>query len=636
MDATDQVIKQQVHKFFRNSILALHFIEDRNDRDWNAKLHQITCRFTQSSWLPPERNLFHVLEQQFRPKLDMILKENPRRYTRKDRITKHLESLKARPDIRIIQSDKNLGLVAIGTDEYDKLVQDHLKSDQITSAFHLNLTNVSHLINWHFNNEDRKLFIQPETYVGGFEPLIATHISLYRRGVHFKKFTAQEEKVLHCTEIIIPKFHCIAKVHKKQLAGRPITAALRWITTNWSVLATIQLQKMFKKSPVTHVLKNSQAVIPLILKARDNDAEYTAVSFDVKALYPNIKLDRLFADLAALFGSIGGNDAQFWVTVIRFICNTSYFTYRGDVYHQTDGIAMGTNVAVELANFYMHGRFDKPFVKFIDRLISDHTRNNGRAWMQSPDPRARSDALYGRYIDDSLLLLPTAIWRSYKNKILDHLKEYKEDGLEFTHEEMDPTLAILDLDLFRDEQGKIAYKLFQKSMNKYLYLTPDSMHPRHTIVGYVKGELTRFKRNSFYESDYEYARLLFCRRLMDRGFTPALILEAFCARTWDTAPTRITRDPREISVALVTPYTRRQVPIAQEIHRLLENLDDNDKSIIERFKFVMANTTCSSVAQICISSDVTPEEESYLANSEQNASNSSISSDGSIPCFQQR
>ena len=190
-------------------------------------------------------------------------------------------------------------------------------------------------------------------------------------------------------------------------------------------------------------------------------------------------------------------------------------------------------------------------------------------------------------------------------------------GLRFTHELMDPSLAFLDLEIFKDSQNLLAFRVFQKSMNRYLYLTPDSCHPRHTIDGYIKGELIRFKRNSFFKQDFDETRARFMQRLLDRGFTLHELLKVFTTITWDSYPTtpKETQNP-PYEIALVLPYTRRKVNIAGPLQDLLNSdcLSNEAKATAKKYKIIFAKSTTDNVGKICCSSAITPNEESFLAN----------------------
>jgi len=566
-------------------------------------LHRKIKTHFESSWLPPE-NPIDQIQLGFNRLLPDLLDRHPALNSKANHIVRLLKAYKNRGDIRIVQSDKNLGLVAIDTQEYDRLVQCHLpphNTDVIPTPHldpSLGIQGVDQVI---LSNVTRNLLILPEKFTVGWKPVVEEHARLYQRGINLNAFTEQEMKFLRCTELKIPKFHVIIKLHKMPIASRPIVGATSWITTNWSTWVTLKLQEHFRAHPMPHVLRNTQEAITTLRRTHQHGIKLTAVSFDVAALYPSIKLELLYSHLSRRF-------PPFIVEVIKFICKNNYFCYRGRTYHQTQGIAMGTNAAVEMANYYMTSIFDVTFYDFLLDLAIQYIQTVGEQWMNG----ATIEQLFilKRYIDDVLLLVPEDFWRFYKSTILQYIDtHFVYAGLRFTYVEMNPTLPFLDIEIFQN-MGILAWKTFQKSMNRYLYLSPDSCHPKHTLEGYITGELLRFKRNSYLKHDYEVMRRKFFNRLLDRGFTHYDLIIPFLKVTWDST-NATPGDSNQRTVAFVIPYSRRKIPIASQIHQFVQTFDSL-KPFLDTIKFIYASHTRPNVTRITCSSAITDTEEKHL------------------------
>ena len=146
------------------------------------------------------------------------------------------------------------------------------------------------------------------------------------------------------------------------MPGRPIVGSPSWLTTNISILLDCLLEKI----PVKYALKNSTNLITDLEGLNLTDS-FILCSADVASLYTNMSLRRLYDRIEARTHN------QHLTRMLRFICNTNYFRYGNDVFHQIDGIAMGTNCAVSCANLYMDD-FDTEFAPrciFYRRYIDD-------------------------------------------------------------------------------------------------------------------------------------------------------------------------------------------------------------------------------------------------------------------------
>ena len=158
---------------------------------------------------------------------------------------------------------------------------------------------------------------------------------------------------------------------------------------------------------------------------------------------------------------------------------------------------MGTAVAPLLANIYMFVEEQK----ILDR---------GEV----------KPLVYYRYIDDIFAIFHREDVNNYIrffNAITDNAPSMK-----FTITESDQSVNFLDLtihkgDRFR-EGGRLDVKIFEKELNKYLYIPRISYHPEKLKASFIKTEIIRFIRNSSSEKDFEETRERFVQRLIRRGY----------------------------------------------------------------------------------------------------------------------
>ena len=187
---------------------------------------------------------------------------------------------------------------------------------------------------------------------------------------------------------------------------------------------------------------------------------------------------------------------------------------------------MGTNCAVNLAQIYL-GRL-------LDTELIDH-------------PQIR---LYKRYIDDLFV-----IFNGTEQELLELFRFINElvPGIKITFNYSKDTTEFLDLKVFRESDGTIGYTTHQKSQNKYHYLSPRSCHPRHTLSGYIKGELIRYSRNSSQEFYFDHTKQLFKNRLLNRGYSRVYIEQVFALVKYQSRE----KEPRTTTsvTAMVLPYS---------------------------------------------------------------------------------
>ena len=369
------------------------------------------------------------------------------------------------PNIKFIRADKNLGLVAINTLDYHKLVIEHLSNTKI-------YTNYGPI---------------HETYHKLANIIVTTYHDLKKAWLDIT-LTKQMAKYLEKANTDIPPFHITAKIHKTPLKGRPIVGAVNWITTSSSKVLDIFLQEQLINDP--YILPNSTELIKAWSSQPFNKELDWFVSLDVTSLYTNISITHATQLIDSYSNSLSA--------IAKLIMENNYFHYNNSLYHQKDGIAMGTNCAVSIANLYL---------KDTDRKLAAYS----------------GVRLYKRYIDDVGL-----IFRGTENELKDFISYANTitTGIQFTAVYSKETLDILDI-TFYDDNFIIEFKTYQKAINRYLYIPPFSNHPPSTIKGFIKGELTRYKRTNSKKETLKSIELQFHQRLIDRGYKPQYLDRIF-------------------------------------------------------------------------------------------------------------
>ena len=395
---------------------------------------------------------------------------NPKRQPT-DVIAKALKDIRKMPDVKITLTDKNLGLAIFNTIDYHRLVLSHLE-----------------------NPVYRRVELPPDTSDNFYVSCIVDEA--FRNLTRTVKFTKHESKFIDFqgdgSRSYIGIFHGLPKVHKNKplpnmplrpiIAGRPSQ-----IQSRISVVLGNRLLPYLSK--FKSILQKSENLIS-DLQGTDIRNSYF-ISVDFESLYTSIPLKDLYNTLSSYNGFTSKFKSEI-IDMLKFIFNHNFFYYADTLFRQTDGIAMGTNVAPIIANLYLAIKFDS----LIDTIPSI--------------------SKFGRFIDDCIMLVDST--NDFESRVLPQLKHFASP-INITFEKGINSIDFLDLTIFRANDN-IAFKIFQKPLNNYNYIPMMSHHPVSTLRGFITGELTRYKRYCTFQEDFQSIADLFFNRLLARGYPP--------------------------------------------------------------------------------------------------------------------
>ena len=452
-------------------------------------------------------------------------------------------------------ADKNLGLCAIHLSHYNKLVMDHLQNadnyrlcakDSLTKA---RLYQV--LLKEYYS------FLGTMYWYDHEKPLINHHFS----------FT-------------FPKFHLLPKLHKPgPIKGRPIAGQVNWITTPISKILDHRLQSSLHSFP--HILKNSEQLAQEIEVGNDlntfKDHDCYLITADIESLYPNMDVSKLIKIIDKIDGTCS--------PLVDFVCKHSYLSYNDQIYHQTNGIPMGTNAAVTLANMYVGS--------LIDTFIASR----------------RQVIYYRRYIDDLFIIWKGDLrtWDGAQRGITRML------GIPVNFDTPSKDKAIfLDLEITWNRfTGKLDTAVYQKPLNKYRYITPMSCHTPHMFKGFINGELQRYARLSSTAYAYTHTKKLFYQRLIQRGYKHTYLSNIFKRHKWSS---RLKKKDESSSCILpfIMPHTLRKN--SSSISRIIK---DSSEEICSYFIFANAITAYQrrrNIGDVLCPSALTHDQQQLLKN----------------------
>jgi hypothetical protein len=469
-----------------------------------------------------------------------------------DSIYSRLKSLSSNPSIKICQTDKNLGLCVLDIVDYNEMVLVHLR--------------------------DRLHYLYVDHISGNLWNSILTgilnhHIYLLRAFSGLFKKTKKFKDILNFikdSKSQLPKFHVLPKLHKNKvpIPTRPIVGAVNWISTRWAIFLCSILEKVH----VEFALKNSFSLIQKLENSPISDSEFF-ISADVSSLYTFMSLDRLYSCLQSC------NIHPFFIEILKFICNTNFFQYGSNVFKQIDGIAMGFNAAVHCANIYLDS-FDKHFA-----------------------PRFSS---YHRYIDDVFM-----VFQGSESDLLEIFTEMNLfiPGISLNFEKSISEISFLDLTVFKSD-GRIAFKTFQKPLNIYQYLPPFSTHPKACLIGFIRGEITRFIRTNTHPSDRFFIIRRFYERLVARGYSKKFLNRIFSSISYvQRFPVASLLSPSIIP--LVIPFYPNSIT---RNFRSFFKLLNSEQCLLypSKIRFLLAFKRCPNLLQLCSQSNITISQEEHL------------------------
>ncbi len=246
----------------------------------------------------------------------------------------------------------------------------------------------------------------------------------------------------------VPSFHAIPKVHKEPWRLRPIVPSHSSITSSVSVVLVHFLQPLLAHFP--WVVASSKEVLNRIERLRVFPGdEIWFCTGDVVSCYTNIPPKPCAKTVSRLFHKLCPEstvDRRTMRAMIQFVLSNNFFEYRGKIFRQCSGLAMGTSCAPVLANLFMAAFEEKQ--KVVDQ---------------------KGVLLYVRYIDHVF-----AVFRRSKEELASFQSSLSLGPLEVTWTASSQSIDFLDIEIYRRETLRearlIHTRIFRKAMNRCLYI----------------------------------------------------------------------------------------------------------------------------------------------------------------------
>lgn len=492
-----------LQRSLRNMEIKLFFAMDEDDNN-----NPLIPRIDGSTWRPPECSEtwyqpFHSFSERVMGNLFNLPYHQLLTRSNNDDIALTKQWLLDNQCI-IKPSDKNLGPCVLTNQLYLRLCHAHLDVQANYSA----IGDPDELIADPYRDTPTVTMQRSACYVNHtYENLI--HIlqahNAYQKDTPRAPLTKLAKSLLQLQtspRLRLPVFYVLPKVHKlvkenpdiQQLAGRPIVS--NTLSHSYHTSKFLHNLLILLLIHVFTIINSSSAALA---RMRSTVVSNTDIVFcaDVKALYPSIPTEfGLQATRAFIKKYAPHLKVDLIIDLLEWVLCSNYFEFNGTLYHQRNGTAMGTPVAPTYANIVLFQ-------------------------MESELVLTASPRLFMRYLDDLF-----GIFRS-RAAAEQYVREFNAICPDIQLE----SVTYGDNGIFLDIMGyiddtSIKTRLYQKPMNRYLYIKPQSRHQKHVFRNFIRSELRRYRLYCTEDADYDTCVHLFQKRLIRRGYSYAQIADA--------------------------------------------------------------------------------------------------------------
>ena len=467
--------REQAFKDYARSVrLRIMFSRQDSGRPFDRRYHVPNPAWQPSRASPAVEAQLEDLGQRLRETQASLPRHEGFNCSREER--EALEDLCHDANIIVKPADKNLGLTLITREWYIAECERQLTDTSTYERVHsVSLAGIQ-----------RRMLCFIATLIGGIPPN------------EHKWLTAETERLNQ-----LPQFYIMPKLHKDPVKGRPIVACHSWST--WPLSKWVANRINTYASSQETVLTDTNALIAMLrgVEFTEDDAVLLSTA-DVESLYTSIPIADALSAVEERLRACRVDETSLHITIaaIELVLKLNFFEFNGRIYHQKRGLAMGTPLAPPVANLFL--------ASLEARLMSG-----------IPPP-----VLYVRFLDD-ILVVQTLSEAEPERLLWDGLHAMHPD-IRLTRESSPCMVDFLDLQIYRDGK-RLLHRVHQKALNKYLYISPRSCHPRHVIEGFVRTELIRYARNSSTELDFVRICHAFSNRLRERGFHPTFLKHLFAS-----------------------------------------------------------------------------------------------------------
>ncbi|BHF79237.1 hypothetical protein SprV_0602235700 [Sparganum proliferum] len=261
--------------------------------------------------------------------------------------------------------------------------------------------------------------------------------------------TRREALAAKASDAAMARFYGLPKVHKPGVPLRPIVSLRGTPTFGLSKWLYQRLCFLTKDSEWT--VKSAEEFLSRI-KRLEVEADEVMVSFDVISLFtsipPALAIDTIDGFLREKYDETDQQLKRVHIIQLLELCLKTFFTFNGQVYEQKKGTPMGSPLS---------GLIAEAVLQRLERLV-----------FSSYPPK-----FWARYVDDTFVIIKRSDVQTFKTLLNSIFPD-----IQFTmEEELNNTLAFLDVQVTKLEDGKIRTTVYRKATNTRRILHFKSNHP---------------------------------------------------------------------------------------------------------------------------------------------------------------
>lgn len=475
------------NRLTRNILLGWHFSENNST---NIKPVIPKIDFCPNPWTPSGPDTFYSLIEDYRRQSHENIKQHFRTLRHQPSkmqqlITETYESFLQDNDTIIRPADKNMGLCTISPEYHQCLIQQILADtdtyEEIPSARY----------------NANKIYAQ-------LRAIMCKYNKLFLRVQNKKRLSKLANSLLQLQNskyLRIPIFYILPKMHKNPVKGRPIVSSINSITYHTSKYLDALFQPVRRLLP--GICFRSSDIIQ-DMETFHCPPNAVIVTADVVSLYPNIPVEYGLYAVKHILEQYHSNptvsfteqDCPFLLELLHWVLKNNYFQQESNIYHQKQGTAMGTPIAVAYADMTL---------SFLEQECLQLT----------------NVYYYKRYIDDLFIITDEATAPILLNIFQSKCHSIKLDDIKIGSDGI-----FLDIAL-RIQDNRIITSIYQKALNTHSYIPPTSSHKVKVFSNFIRSELRRYRLLCTLDTDFQNISAEFYLRLLNRGYKATFIRKHF-------------------------------------------------------------------------------------------------------------
>ncbi|XP_055681904.1 uncharacterized protein LOC129789276 [Lutzomyia longipalpis] len=262
---------------------------------------------------------------------------------------------------------------------------------------------------------------------------------------------------------IAPRIYGLPKIHK---SGVPLRPVVSYVGSPTYHLARFVSSVLSPLSICTMNIRNSMEICQFINEFRLEE-HHVLLSLDVVSLFTNVPVDLALTEVERRYAEVatpGGISVRRLVEAAQLCLSTGYFTYKGEMYVQKEGLAMGSPISPIMADLVMQ--------KAINWAL------------ESAQLRIQ---FIKKYVDDLLL----AVHEEDVDRVLQVFNAF-HPKIQYTMErESQGTIPYLDFTIHRREDGVMRTVWYSKSCASNRMLNYHSGHAPHVVMNVARNFIKR-------------------------------------------------------------------------------------------------------------------------------------------------